>query len=191
MQAPWIITSGTSGAAEIAGRATQGVDPDGPPVPLIGVVPYGIAAQRDNFDPTAGDGGKRRSRRYVWGSQPDALADVDHHQTRSLDANHTHFVLADNGIKGKAAYSSELKLRYEVENTVCSHVWGCDSGAAHGAHGSQCGSVCAVHHSSYAARRVLQVRQRRRRAAAAALCAHPSRTHSAHSSQCVQCSVHR
>lgn len=142
--APWLITGGTnSGVMELVGRTMHGLEADvNPPIPCIGIAPWGIisqrshmsAARRSAYAATAGDSAdgasasKKRSRlgaRYVYGSKADDVI-ASEHEKNWLDANHTHFLLVDNGSAGREAYGSEINLRSSLMGHVCNQCFGVD-----------------------------------------------------------------
>ena len=126
MTMPWVITGGTeSGIMKLVGQAIKkSSEETGIATPLIGVAPWGIISERDHFEAGGiGNGPKRRS--YEYGSHKDP-PEVDPAHSHSLDRNHTHFLLVDDGTAGTAAYASEVKFRGQLENEMCCTCFGLD-----------------------------------------------------------------
>lgn len=46
-------------------------------------------------------------------------AAVDDLEQANLEPNHTHFLLVDNGVRGKEAWGSEVDLRFALEEALC------------------------------------------------------------------------
>ena len=106
----WIMTGGTdTGVMQMVGKTLQESNLD---VPCIGVVPWGIVADREKL--ARADNGAVHN--YVGAT----FHSDDPCKTRvALDPNHTHFVFADSGNSGSDAFGDEIELRSQLEDCVC------------------------------------------------------------------------
>ncbi|GFO31362.1 transient receptor potential cation channel subfamily m member 2-like [Plakobranchus ocellatus] len=111
----WIITGGTaSGVMEFVGEAVRDhitITGRGSQVPCValGIVTWGCVANRLALD---GEGEKG-----LWPATY-AIEDVVHlpRGMASLDPNHTHFLLVDNGREG--VFGAEINFRSELEHYI-------------------------------------------------------------------------
>lgn len=99
----WLITAGSdTGVMRLVGDAIAKQDAD---VPLLGIFPWGVTNGREKLQASVGK------------DAPYAAAPASG-SGAPLNANHTHFILVDNGKEGGAAWGSEISLRTKIEATV-------------------------------------------------------------------------
>ncbi|EGD74678.1 hypothetical protein PTSG_06043 [Salpingoeca rosetta] len=113
----WIVTGGTNtGVMKYVGQAIKDVQSQ-VTSPLIGIVPWSIVNNKDALceletgDPTRGA--------VVSYGDPDRFTG---RAFCSLDRNHTHFLLVDDGTLDE--FGGEIKLRADVEQNVGSRISG-------------------------------------------------------------------
>lgn len=88
----WIIDGGTnSGVMKYVGEAVATLDASISP-PVIGIVPWAIVNGKDSLSRALEDGSDLRGRLAFYGNP-----DLHPVPSRSLDANHSHFILVDDG----------------------------------------------------------------------------------------------
>ena len=106
----WIMTGGTdTGVMKLVGKTVQESNLD---VPCIGVVPWGVIADREKL--TQKENGTVHN--YVGVTTRSSDPNKTH---VALDPNHTHFVFVDSGNEGSVAFGDEIELRSQLENCVC------------------------------------------------------------------------
>lgn len=99
----WLITAGSdTGVMRLVGDAIAKQDID---VPLLGIFPWGVTNGREKLEASVGKDASYAAAPASGSGAP-------------LNANHTHFILVDNGKEGGAAWGSEISLRAKIEATV-------------------------------------------------------------------------
>ena len=109
----WIITGGTkSGVMELVGKTVREADTQ---VTCIGIAPAGaVQGHEAIFSKKVGKVCAYDRARLEPGFSSAGSA--------RLDPNHSHFVLYhDHGLKGNAAFFSEIELRAAIEDTLSNH----------------------------------------------------------------------
>ena len=112
----WIITGGTkSGVMELVGKTVREADVQ---VPCIGIAPWGAVK---GFESLEAKHAKVANYDRVLGLAGGGEAAPPTVGKLRLDPYHSHFILYDDGSRGKAAYYKEVKCRQDFEESVCNH----------------------------------------------------------------------
>ena len=112
----WIVTGGTkSGVMELVGKTVREADVQ---VPCIGIAPWGAVK---GFESLEAKHAKVANYDRVLGLAGGGEAAPPTVGKLRLDPYHSHFILYDDGSRGKAAYYKEVKCRQDFEESVCNH----------------------------------------------------------------------